>query len=214
MSKKIYQRFVPVEDHLSTISAEDVNELKAAVENLQEQTFIQEDLLFTDRCVMALANHPEANALVVDTLDEQDVGLTYHLRNLTYHQEMRGMVLDIGQASGSLTVEIPSPTGKVIRLPVILAEEYRPQGTTTRWEVSYDNETFHPVRINEALPPNLQGERSILFVRFTMTRTAADQEPRLDAFALLYKDETYAFKFLDDGLDIGVESLWDGTIVE
>lgn len=214
MTERKYTPFIPKENNLSTIDANDINELQRAVEELQKTAFIQADDAFLDRCFVSLAHHPDANAMIVNTMDGSLRGVSMTYRDTYLDTATRSIVLTPGAYSGYMVAEIPNETGKAMRLPVLLVDEHTDDSSRIEYEMSYDDQTYYPIRPNEAMPLEVDTERSILYLRITLNRYVEETNPRVDAWAVLYKDETFAFKFLDDGLDIGVESLWDGTIVE
>lgn len=214
MSKRQYTKYDVKEDHLSVISAEDINALQRAVEALQENSFAQADDAFLDRAIASLGHHPEANAMVVNVMDGTAIGVSTTHTNTYLDPITRSLRLSADATEGHSVATVVNPTAKPFLTPLMLSDHKAPEGTSVTYEISYDGQTYYPVTPNQAHPLEVDVERSTVYIRIGFSRTDIEQEPRVDAWAIMYGDETYGFRFLDDGIDIGIESLWDGTIVE
>lgn len=216
MNNRTYQRFVPQEDNTNdVIQAEDINELQRSIEKLQEDSFVQGDASFLNRCLFALEHHPDANSMIVDLL-EDNAKLDESRMTLTYYDETaKSLALDESFLTGTaVTRVIVNKTGRPFRKLVLLADEYKPEGTSVTYEISYNNQTYYPITANQAIPIQPPEELAQFYLRITFQKNNEEtSSPRVDAWALLYLDTTYAFRFLDDGLNIDTESDWDGTII-
>lgn len=214
MSTRKYTKYDDKEDHLSVISAEDINALQRAVEALQENSFAQADDAFLDRALASLGHHPEANAMIVNLMDGTAIGVTVAHTGTYVDPITRSLRLSADANEGYSVATLINPTGKPFLGPLLLSDHVYPDGASVIYEISYDDQAYYEATPNQAQPLEVDVERSTVYVRISLSRAQLEQEPRVDAWAILYGDETYGFRFLDDGLDIGIESLWDGTIIE
>lgn len=216
MNSRTYTRFIPHENNVNqVIDAEHINVLQETLEDTQEEVFRQADTAFLHQCLFTLEHHPDANAMIVDLLEDSSKWNHGTMENVSYDSDIHSLVLDApNQTEGKVVSKvIYNKTGKPFRKLLLLVDEYKPLGTDIQYEVSHDNINYYSITPNIATPMTLPNEKAQLFLRVTFRRDAFDVVPRIDAWALLYQDETYLFRFLDGGLTINIESDWDGTIV-
>lgn len=211
-NNRSYQRFVPQEDNANdVIQAEDINELQRTLERVQEDLFVQADASFLQKALFTLEHHPDANAMTIDLMEDSSKFNISTMTNVTYSEEMRGIVLDSPEESeGSVITKVTyNETGKPYKKLVLLTDEYKPDESTIEYFVSFDGVSYIQIYPNQAIPAITTDELAQFYLKVRFTKRDFTTAPRLDAWAMLYEDETYVLRFLDDGLDIGIESEWD-----
>lgn len=211
-----YQSFVRHEDNTNeVISAEHVNALQGVLEEVQQQNFRESDQTFLNRALFTIEQTPSANAMIVDLLENNEKINLSLSQGARYESKTHSMVFDDPQflTATMTTTVITNPTEAPMRKILLLTDEYAPLGVNISYEFSYDNIQFFPINQNVGTPLVVDAPLDRGILRATIRRGSSSVIARIDAFALLFEDETYNFKFLDDGLDIDIESNWDGTIV-
>lgn len=215
MNKRTYVSFIPQEDNvLDVIQAEDINELQEAIKDNQEEIFRQADTQFLDRCLFTLSQTPQANAMIYDLLQDTNKINVPEMKGIRYNEKIRALVLDNAFSGSFITKALINETGRPYRKLYLITDHYQPQGTDMIFEFSYDGISYYPMTPNHPAVTILPNERGECYIRVTMTRGLTSVVPRLDAWALIYEDETYVFRYMEDGLDIDIEASWDGRIIE
>lgn len=215
--KQRYKTFIPKTDgSQEIISAEDINNLQYTVEEVQEKNLSQDDRMFVTKALFSLNNHETSNAIMMDTLSTSD-NLNLPLSSNVYYDAVRRSIVYEPQtlAEGIMDTKIlANPNQTPYRKLILLVSEFKESGTDIFYEFSYDGVTFHPITPNQGIPVDLIEERtSNLTLRFRFQTTELEKIARIDAWALLYQDEAYMIRFMEDGLNIDIESPWDGTII-
>jgi hypothetical protein len=154
--------------------------------------------------------------MFVDLMEDSSKFNISSMQHVSYSEEMNSISLDgVDQSEGSvITKALINSTGKPYRKIVLLTDEHKPQNSGIEYSISFDGVKFLQIQANQAIPAITQDEMGQIYMKIRFTRQDFTTSPRVDAWALLYEDETYKFRFLDDGLDIGIESGWDGTIIK
>jgi hypothetical protein len=216
MNNRTYERFVPHENNIDTVDAADINELQRTLEKAQEELFVQADASFLHKALFTLEHHPDTNTMFVDLMEDSSKFNISSMQHVSYSEEMNSISLDgVDQSEGSvITKALINSTGKAYRKIVLLTDEHKPQNSGIEYSISFDGVKFLQIQANQAIPAITQDEMGQVYMKIRFTRQDFTTSPRVDAWALLYEDETYKFRFLDDGLDIGIESGWDGTIIK
>lgn len=220
MSDNRYRSFIPKEDNAGQIiSAEDINELQEAISEQARENFRQDDAIFLDTALFTLLNHVDVNAIMVE-LFENNARINFSKSTgVTFHPESRSVIFDELNLEDSVlvTTALTNPNeGAMRKLVLMIGNVIKSESVTMTYEYSYDGGfTYKPISPNQNEPVIALEEEvsSAVTLRITVRRPDTTEEVRLDSWALLYEDETYLFRFLDDGLDIDIEDGWDGTIV-
>jgi hypothetical protein len=217
LSERQYISFTPKENNTDmTISADHINEIQEAVEKTQEELFYQADVAFLNKSLFALEHHPDTNSMIVDLLEDSSRIDVPTMTHVSYVEETDSVSFNHPTAlEGEFTTRaIINETKMPIRKVVLLVDEYVPEGSQIQYEISYDNVNYYPITANYAIPKEVEGELGQIYLRIKFKRLTPDVFPRLDAWAIMYEDATYAFKYLDDGINLGIETGWDGTIIK
>ena len=201
---RTYQRFIPqVDNSYDTIQAEDINELQRAIEKLQEESFTQADNNFLNRCLFSLEHHPDVNSMMVDLLED---GLKFNqsfMLQTQYDESIKSIVMSGSGEGMAATYPISNPTGNSLMKLVLLVDEHRPEGTSISYEISYDNITYHSIQANKAVPIQPPGEQAQFYFRARFSKEESAEDPRIDAWAILYYDPAHDVEFLEDGMSGG-----------
>jgi hypothetical protein len=216
MNERTYKQFTPKENNTTPISADHINELQKTLERTQEELFYQADVAFLSKSLFTLDQHPDANSMIVDTLEDASRVDSTRSQSVSYIEETNSIAFDHPTSLTGVfrTRAVQNETRMPMRKVILLTDEYTPEGAKIDYEISYDAVVFHPITPNYAIPLETGDERGEIYIRATFSRLTEDLQPRIDAWAILYQDETYAFRYLDDGINLGVEAGWDGTIVK
>ena len=216
MSEYTYQRYERVENNVNVIDAEHMNQLQETLERTQQELFVQADESFLSKALFTLEHHPDANAMLVDQMSTAERFNSASMTEVAFEEETKaiGFVNPTASEGSVVTNALSTGTTSVFKKIILLADQYLPEGSSIEYYLSFDNVSFKQIQPNQAIPAMTEKELGQLYLKVRFLRSRIEAEPRLDAWALLYQDETYMFRFLDNGLDIGIESDWDGTIVE
>lgn len=218
MSQERYIRFAPLEDNVNqTVKADDINALQEAIDLQQQEDFRQGDKDFVNEMLFSLQNHPVANSVIYDLFSDNTKMNVSAFTNVNYYEDISAVLFEPSEAGVPgvfLTKAIQNPTLTPVRKALFMAHDYKPAGTSIAYEFSYDGVNFIPVTPGDSTPLETTDAGVEFFVRATMTGDETTGAfPRLHGWAVLYQDENYMFRFMEDGLDIDIEGAWDGTIV-
>lgn len=217
MSDQPYIRFIPRADNVDDpISAEHINELQNAFLEKQKGDFRQADQNLLANALFNLENHPAINSMIIDVFEDasrMNLGGSQYVR---YDEDIRSIVFDeTGEMQGMFATRmIANGSGKPFRKLILIVNEYKPTGTDIHYEISYDGIEFFPIQPNSSIPLEVGVARPEFTLRVHFSKdTTLETEPvpRLDGWALLYQDDAYSFRFLDNGITIDIENGSNGT---
>lgn len=219
MSEQRYIVLTPHQDNVNEpISAEHINELQDAIVQLQSELQRQSDEDFLNSTLFVLENSTVNNAAIVDDLQTAERFDVANAQNIIHLSEIGAIVLTEGNGAVGIVESKPilNLTERPFRRLRLVTNEFLPVGASIKYEVSFNNMEYFEITPGDAEPLDVGGEEQLqMTLRITMTATGGElwELPRVDGLAFLYQDDKYAFRFMDDGLDIDIEASWDGTII-
>lgn len=198
------------------ITSDDINELQEAIQKAFGEIYTQNDAWFELFCLFVLQQQGEVNALFIDRLQDESFFNVAKMKHLGYDELTKSIgFLDKSAYEGTaVTKMIVSPTEKNIRHILLITNEYKPERTEILYEISHDGENYIPITPNGYTPITLEQPKPCVYLRIKMKRSSTSQSPKLYSWALLYQDDYYSYRYVDDGITTNIESDWDGTIVE
>lgn len=198
------------------ITSDDINELQETIQKAFGEIYTQNDAWFELFCLFVLQQQGEVNALFIDRLQDESFFNVAKMKHLGYDELTKSIgFLDKSAYEGTAATKmIVSPTEKNIRHILLITNEYKPERTEILYEISHDGENYIPITPNGDTPITLEQPKPCVYLRIKMKRSSTSQSPKLYSWALLYQDDYYSYRYVDDGITTNIESDWDGTIVE
>lgn len=198
------------------IKSDDINELQEAIQKAFGEIYTQNDTWFELFCLFVLQQQGEVNALFIDRLQDESFFNVAKMKNLGYDKLTKsiGFLNESAYEGTAVTKTIVSPTEKNIRHILLITNEYKPEGTEILYEISHDGENYVSITPNGYTPITLEQPKPCVYLKIKMKRSSTLHSPKLYSWALLYQDDYYAYRYVDDGITTNIESGWDGTIVE
>lgn len=202
-----FVRFDRREDNTGQkVQAADINTIQAVVEDNQKEIYRARDRSFLDRCLFTLDNHRAMNGMWIDffeTTNKIDISKT---KGLLFSEPEQAVVFnDVppDNFEGWLYSETWSnPNSTIMKNVLVLVESTIPENTDIVVEISNNGSDWFLPTINVSEPFQIATNGSRLKLRARYVRSQAGITPRIEGWAVLYKDEALNVIRMPDGTPI------------
>lgn len=202
-----YVQFAPKTDGTNeVISAEHINTLQDVSERTQQGIFKAQDRDFLDKALFVLEHHRVMNAMWLDLFEDTSKVNLRKSTGVVFSETEQGISLLDGYTLGELySVVHQNINGANIKNVLIIGSGYAPQGTGIKLSISNNGTDWTAVDTSSDAVITLPTDGTYIIMRAVLTRNEeTDESPRLDAWAVLYKDPANDIIKLPDGGNINL----------
>jgi len=201
-----YVRFDRRQDNANQIiSADDVNALQRVSEASQKELFKGQDRDFLDRALFVLEHHRTLNGLWVDLFENTTKIDLAKTSGLVFSEAEQAIVFPDGStdADGYLYSETyVNPNSSLMKKVMVIADYDVPEGTDIIISVSNNGVDFFEPPLGNSEPFEIPTDGQKLKLRARFTRTVFDKTPRLNSWAVLFRDPELEVIKMPDGTRI------------
>lgn len=211
-----YVSFKPKSDGTNeVISAEHINTLQDVSERTQQSIYSAQDRDFLDKALFVLEHHRYLNAMWIDVFEGTSKVDVKKSLGVQFSENEQGIVLLDGYADGEV-YSIAHKTSNDVEVKEILliSNGFQPVGTKINLFFSNNGVDWIPVISGSDSIVKVPFDGTSIYLKAVMSRTdLTTTSPRLDAWALLYRDSKIDVIELPDGskVDLTPPPIDDGT---
>lgn len=203
-----YVRFEPKYDNANeVISATHINKLQDTSERVQQGIFTASDRDFIDKTLFILEHHRTANGMWSDTFDDTTKIDLVRSTHVVYSELEKGVAFP--ETSTSLEGWLYSkpyinPNRSNMKQVMVVANAFIPSGTYIYTEISNNGADWYEIPLSDSNLFEIPSDGNKLMLRAKFTRNALDLSPRIDAWAILFRDPRNDIITLPDGREVTV----------
>ena len=202
-----YVSFIPKSDGTNEIiSAEHINTLQDVSERTQQSAFKAQDRDFLDKALFVLEHHRYLNAMWIDVFEDTSKVDVRKSLGVQFSETEQGIILLDEYTNGEVySVTYRTPNASQVQEVLLIANGYTPSGTSIKLYFSNNGVDWMPIVSGSDSIVKIPFEGTYIVLKAVMERNAlSTTSPRLDAWALLYKDANNDVIKLPDGTVINV----------
>jgi hypothetical protein len=203
MSDGRFVRFDRKEDNVGQIiSANDINSLQSVSEQQQRAIFQERDNAFLDKALFVLEHHRLLNGMWLDLFEDVNKIDLLKTQDVIFSEPERGITFPdaTDYTEGVLYSQTYiNPNGSNIKKVMVMVDAYVPEGTNLVISITNNGVDWFEVPLSNSdlfeIPTD--GQKLKLEARFT--RSDVNVTPRLNAWAVLFRDPQLELVELPDG---------------
>lgn len=183
------------------ISAEHINTLQDVSERTQQGVFKSQDRDFLDKALFVLEHHRFLNAMWIDLFEDTTKVNVRGSTGVQFSETEQGIVLLDQYNTGEVISTIyRTPNTTQVNDILLIANGYTPIGSSIRIFFSNNNVNWTPIVSGSDATIKIPFEGNMIVLKAVLERVDfSTDSPRLDAWAILYKDEKNDLIELPDG---------------
>lgn len=180
-----------VDNAKEIISANHVNNLGKAINNVEQNIVAISDRNFVDDALFILEHNKYVNAMFVDDMansykifKSKSSNIIYDTKECSVRVEDSASYVEGVVQSIYFTPENAAPITKVI----LLTYDFIPKGAKIEYFISTNGISFFPIKPNLSEPIELQDNGQGIFLKAKLTKNRALESPKLFGWGVLYLD--------------------------
>lgn len=202
-----YVRFEPkYDDANQVISAKHINVLQDTSERTQQGIFRASDRDFLDKALFVLDHHRVVNGMWIDIFENTSKIDLPRSSGLVFSEVEQAVVFPDGsEAVEGWLYSKPyiNPNGSNMKQVMVIATTYIPENTNITIEISNNNADWYEISLSNSELFTIPTDGTRLQLRAKFTRSVGTTEsPRLDAWAILFRDPFNEIIKMPDGSEI------------
>lgn len=202
-----YVQFTPKTDGTNeVISAEHINTLQDVSERTQQGIFKAQDRDFLDKALFVLEHHRMMNAMWLDVFENTSKVNLRKSTGVVFSETEQGISLLNDYTDGEIySVVHQNVNGANIKQVLVIGNGFAPPNTSIKLSISNNGTDWVQIDTASDSTVTLPTDGTYIIMRAVLSRNELDdQSPRLDAWAVLYKDPKNDVITLPDGGDINL----------
>ncbi len=201
-----FKRFTPKSDNSNEIiSADHVNELQTVSESTQKGLFQMRDSEFLSGALFVLNHHRSLNKMWADVFENTAKIDIAKSKNVVFSEPEQAIIFPEGSISTEGVIyssTYSNPSSAVIKKVLPMVRGTLPAGTEIIFSVSNNTIDWFEPDLSSPEPFIIPTDGSKLKMRATFLRSDITKSPRLEAWAVLYRDPTLEQIEMPDGTKI------------
>lgn len=186
-----YVQFKPKSDGTNeVISAEHINTLQDVSERTQQGIFKAQDRDFLDKALFVLEHHRVMNAMWVDMFENTSKVNLRKSTGIVFSETEQAIVLEEGYKVGEIySIVHQNINGANIKQVLVIGNGFAPANTSIKLSISNNGTDWVSIDTASDSTITMPTDGTYIIMRAVLTRLEElDESPRLDAWAVLYKD--------------------------
>ncbi len=209
-----YVSFKPKSDGTNeVISAEHINTLQDVSERTQQSIYVAQDRDFLDKALFVLEHHRFLNAMWVDVFEGTSKVDVRKSLGVQFSENEQGIILLDGYTTGEVySIAHRTSNNVPVKEVLLISNGYQPSGSSISLFFSNNGADWIPIVSGSDSIVKVPFEGTSIFLKAVMTRTEPTGiSPRLDSWALLYRDSKLDVIELPDGTSVDLTPPDSGT---
>lgn len=204
-----YVRFEPKYDNTNeVISADHINDLQDTSERTQQGIFKAQDRDFLDKALFILEHHRVVNGMWLDLFENTSKIDLPRSSHLVFSEVEQGIVFpDTSTSTEGYLYSRPyiNANASNMKQVMVIVSGSIPANSHILVEISNNNADWFEVPLSNSELFEIPTEGSRLQLRAKLTRSDLTVSPRLDAWAIMYRDPKNEILTLPNGKDVIVK---------
>lgn len=204
-----YVRFEPKHDNTNeVISADHINTLQDTSERTQQGIFKAQDRDFLDKALFILEHHRVLNGMWLDLFEDTnkiDLPRTTHL---AFSEVEQGIIFpDTSTSTEGYLYSKPyiNPNSSNMKNVMVIVSGSVPTGSNITIEISNNNADWYELPLSDSELFEIPTEGARLQLRAKLMRTDLTISPRMDAWAIMYRDPKNEVITMPDGKEVVIK---------
>lgn len=202
-----YVRFDRKQDNANQIiAADDINSLQKVSEVTQKEFYKARDRSFIEKCLFVLEHHRVVNGMWIDVFEDVSKVDIAKTKSVVFSEPEQAIVFPDGLAEpeGWLYSNTwVNPNGSLMKKVIVMVDRTIPEyGGDMIIEVSNDGSNWFEPPLNDSEPFEIPTDGQRLKLRARFIRSDVTVSPRLEGWAVLFRDPANNIVRMPDGTPI------------